>query len=31
MPEGDIDRIKSHLAKYYRQMNDTAPWDDGPR
>ncbi len=28
MPVGDIDRVKSHLAKYYKKMDDTAPWDD---
>ena len=26
-PEKDIDRVKSHLAKYYAKMNDTAPWE----
>ena len=28
VPERDIDRIKSHLAKYYRKMDDTPPWED---
>jgi hypothetical protein len=28
LPEKDIDRVKSHLAKYYAKMDDTAPWDD---
>ncbi|HEU4567546.1 MAG TPA: hypothetical protein VFR99_05875 [Marmoricola sp.] len=28
LPERDIDRVKSHLAKYYRKMDDTAPWDE---
>lgn len=28
VPEGDVDRIKSHLAKYYDKMGDTPPWDD---
>jgi hypothetical protein len=23
----DVDRIKSHLAKYYAKMGETAPWD----
>jgi hypothetical protein len=23
----NVSRVKSHLAKYYRQMNETAPWD----
>jgi hypothetical protein len=27
LPEGDIDRVKSHLAKYYRKMDDEPPWD----
>ena len=25
--EDDIDRVKSHLAKYYTKMGETAPWD----
>jgi hypothetical protein len=29
VPKADIDRIKSHLAKYYRKMDDTPPWEDG--
>ena len=27
LPARDIDRVKSHLAKYYAKMGDTAPWD----
>jgi hypothetical protein len=27
LPKGDIDRVKSHLAKYYEKMGDTAPWE----
>jgi hypothetical protein len=27
LPERDIDRVKSHLAKYYRKMGETAPWE----
>jgi hypothetical protein len=27
LPESDIARVKSHLAKYYKKMGDTAPWD----
>jgi hypothetical protein len=27
LPKGDIDRVKSHLAKYYAKMDDTAPWE----
>jgi hypothetical protein len=28
IPEGDVDRVKSHLAKYYAKMDDKAPWED---
>jgi hypothetical protein len=27
LPKKDIDRVKSHLAKYYAKMGETAPWD----
>jgi hypothetical protein len=27
LPAKDIGRVKSHLAKYYAKMGDTAPWD----
>lgn len=27
LPQGDIDRVKSHLAKYYSKMGDEAPWE----
>ena len=27
LPKQDIDRVKSHLAKYYAKMDETAPWD----
>ncbi len=27
LPADDIDRVKSHLAKYYAKMDDTAPWE----
>ena len=27
LPAKDIDRVKSHLAKYYAKMDDTAPWE----
>ena len=27
VPDKDRDRIKSHLAKYYAKLGDTAPWD----
>jgi hypothetical protein len=28
IPDSDRDRVKSHLAKYYKKMDDTPPWDD---
>lgn len=28
LPDSDIDRVRSHLAKYYGKMNETPPWDD---
>ena len=28
LPKDDIDRVKSHLAKYYAKMDDTPPWED---
>src|ERR671921_1260040 len=28
IPERDVDRVKSHLAKYYRKMDRTPPWED---
>src|SRR5258707_7412485 len=27
LPKDDIERVKSHLAKYYKKMGDTAPWE----
>ena len=27
LPEPDIDRVKSHLAKYYAKLGDEPPWD----
>lgn len=27
LPKNDVDRVKSHLAKYYAKMGETAPWD----
>ena len=27
LPQGDINRVKSHLAKYYRKMGEEAPWE----
>lgn len=28
LPKKDIDRVKSHLAKYYKKLDETAPWDE---
>ena len=28
VPDKDRDRIKSHLAKYYAKLDETAPWED---
>jgi hypothetical protein len=27
LPQGDIRGVKRHLARYYRKMDDTAPWE----
>ncbi|HET7724162.1 MAG TPA: hypothetical protein VFK68_05960 [Propionibacteriaceae bacterium] len=27
LPDKDRDRVKSHLAKYYRKWGDEAPWE----
>jgi hypothetical protein len=27
IPQSDVDRVKSHLAKYYRKMDRTPPWE----
>ena len=27
LPAKDVDRVKSHLAKYYAKLGETAPWD----
>jgi hypothetical protein len=27
LPSEDVDRVKSHLAKYYAKMDESAPWD----
>ena len=29
LPEQDINRVKSHLAKYYAKMGDEPPWERG--
>jgi len=28
LPAKDRDRVKSHLAKYYKKLDDTPPWED---
>lgn len=28
LPDKDVDRVRSHLAKYYRKMDDRPPWED---
>ena len=28
LPGEDIERVRSHLATYYRKMGDTPPWED---
>jgi hypothetical protein len=27
LPDGDVERVKSHLAKYYAKMGESAPWE----
>ena len=27
LPDKDIDRVKSHLAKYYEKLGESAPWE----
>jgi hypothetical protein len=27
LPSKDVDRVKSHLAKYYKKMGEDAPWE----
>lgn len=29
LPKGDIDRVRSHLQRYYEKMGDEAPWQAG--
>ncbi|WP_147794974.1 hypothetical protein [Cellulomonas sp. Y8] len=28
LPAKDVDRVKSHLAKYYAKLEETPPWED---
>lgn len=27
IPAGDVDRVKAHLAAYYKKMGETPPWE----
>ncbi|MCV7400429.1 hypothetical protein H7K24_09705 [Mycobacterium fragae] len=27
LPKADVGRVKSHLAKYYKKMDEIAPWE----
>ena len=27
LPKADVGRVKSHLAKYYKKMGESAPWE----
>ena len=27
LPAKDVDRVKSHLAKYYEKLGDEPPWE----
>lgn len=29
IPDDDVARVKSHLAKYYAKMGEQPPWQDG--
>ncbi len=28
LPAKDVERVKSHLAKYYAKLDETPPWED---
>jgi len=28
IPKGDLERVKDHLALYYKKMDETPPWED---
>lgn len=28
LPAKDVDRVRSHLAKYYAKLDDAPPWED---
>jgi hypothetical protein len=27
IPSDEVDRVKNHLAKYYKKMGETPPWE----
>ncbi|MFI6316960.1 hypothetical protein ACIBG8_05550 [Nonomuraea sp. NPDC050556] len=27
LPDGDVERVKAHLARYYTKMGETPPWE----
>lgn len=29
LPKDDVERVKSHLAKYYKKMGEDPPWERG--
>lgn len=29
LPKGEVQRVKGHLARYYRKMGDEPPWERG--
>jgi hypothetical protein len=29
LPKADVDRVKSHPAKYYQKLDESAPWERG--
>ena len=31
LPKDDVDRVKSHLAKYYEKMGEAPPWERAAR
>jgi hypothetical protein len=28
IPQGDVERVKHHLASYYKKMDETPPWEE---
>lgn len=29
LPKDEVDRVESHLAKYYKKMGEDPPWERG--